>query len=172
MNKFPDFKNDRKGQLSIEYILVVGFVFVISVTVVVYAADAGELDTAMAAARSGAIEGANIDCFAVYPEKTFENNTDKHPRLISPSNVKIVKVDYINQGYNSTYKKTKIQLRILASAPSVEEAGDRNCLGDRINYYARENICKSFGTQNMTGLGCNPAYSKKYVFTTGDVKWV
>ena len=85
--------------------------------------------------------------------------------------MKIVKVDYINQGYNSTYKKTKIQLRIWASAPSVEDGGDRNCLGNRISYYARENICKAFGTQNMTNLGCNPAYSKKYIFTAG-VKWI
>jgi uncharacterized protein (UPF0333 family) len=173
MNKHPrDLKNNEKGQLSLEYIFVMGFIFVISVTLVVYAADADELATAMAAARSGAIEGANMDCFAVYPEETFENNTYKHPRLTSPSNVKIVKVDYINQGYNSTYKKTKIQLRIWASAPSVEDGGDRNCLGDRINYHARKSICESFETQNLTSASYNPVFTRKYVFTTGDVKWV
>ena len=173
MNKHPkDLKNNEKGQLSIEYILVMGFIFVISVTIVVSAADADELDTAMAAARSGAIEGANMDCFAVYPEETFENNTYKHPRLTSPSNVKIVKVDYIDQGYNSTYKKTRIQLRIWASSPSVEDKGDRNCLGDRINYHARKSICEAFETQNLTSAAYNPVFTRKYVFTTGDVKWV
>lgn len=173
MKKVPeDLKKDKGGQISVEYILLIGFIFVISAFIALSAANASELNTAMAAARTGAIEGANMDCFAVYPEETFKNNTVKHPRVISPSNVKIVKVDYVNNGYNSTYRKIKIQLRIWASAPSVENEGDRNCLGDRINYHARKSICESFQTQNMTNTIYNPVFTRKYVFTTADVKWV
>ena len=172
VNNFKGIKTDNNGQLSIEYIMVVGFIFLISVSIIFSAGDAQELNTAMAAARSGAIEGANMDSFAVYPQETFEKYTIEHPRLTSQSNVKIVRIDYTNKGYNSTYKKTKIQLKIWASSPSVQNPSDKNCLGDRINYHIRKSICEAFGTQNLTSAVFNPAFSDRYVFTTNDVKWV
>ena len=171
-NNFSSLKKDNSGQLSIEYILIVGFMFVISLFIIFQAGDAQELNTAMAAARSGALDGANMDSFAIYPKVTFDEYTTEHSRLTSQSNVKIVRVDYTNFGYNSTYKKIKIQLKIWASSPSVQNPADKNCLGDRMNYNVRKNICEAFKTQNLTNAVFNPAFSNRYVFTTSDVKWV
>ena len=163
---------DIKGQISIEIILILGFVLIIILGIASFVGEDTELNQAMAAARSGAINGANTDSFAVYPEETFKNYTAEHQRLLSPNNVKIIKIDYKNQGFNDKYNKTKIQLRISASAPSVTSISDRNALGDRVNFYARKSISESFNTSGQTNEMFNPAFSNRYIFTTTDVTWI
>jgi hypothetical protein len=93
-------------------------------------------------------------------------------RLLNPSSVKIIKIDYTNQGFDEKYNKTKIQLKISASAPSVTDISDRNVLGDRVNFYVRKSICGSFSTPNQTNDLFNPAFSNRYVITTTDVIWI
>lgn len=162
---------DIYGQITIEFVLLIGFILTLILGIATYLGEDIELTHAMAAGRSGAIEGSNIDSFAIYPEESFNNNIENHPRLISPSSVKIININYKNFGFNTTYNKTRIQFHITASCPTVEEQ-DKNPIGDRINYYARKRISESFGTSNQTNAAFNPAYSNKYVFTTADVKWV
>jgi uncharacterized protein (UPF0333 family) len=163
---------DTRGQISLELVLVVGLIFVIVMGIASVIGEDNELNQAMGAARSGAIEGANMDSFAVYPQDAFNNYTSGKSRLLGPTSVKIIKINYTNEGSNNTYNKTKIQLRITASAPSVTNSADRNSLGDRLNFYARKSICESFGTGNLTNSLYNPSYSNRYVFTTADVTWV
>ena len=162
---------ESKGQISIELILIIGFILIIVLGIASFLGEDTELNQAMAAARSGAINGANTDSLAIYPEEPFKNYTVEHQRLLSPSNVKIIKIDYTNQGFNEKYNKTKIQLRISASAPSVTDISDRNVLGDRVNFYARKSICESFGTSSQTNEMFNPAFSNEYMITTVDVTW-
>ncbi len=161
-----------KGQVSLELVLIMGFVILLILGIASFLGKNTELNQAMAVARSGAIQGANVDSFAIYPEETFKNYTVEHQRLLSLSNVKIIKIDYIDQGFNDKYNKTKIQLRIYASAPSVTDISDRNALGDRVNFYVRKSICESFGTSNQTNDMFNPAFSNRYMFTTTDITWV
>ena len=163
---------DFRGQISAEYILMVGFMLIIVLVVASSLGEQNELNIAMAAARSGAEEGANMGSFAIYPEDTFSNYTSGKPRLLTPSSIKIRRMNYTNQGFNLTYNRTRIQIRIYASAPSVSSASDRNSIGDRINFYARKSICEAFGTCNLTNNLFNPAFSNRYVFTTTDVQWV
>jgi hypothetical protein len=161
-----------KGQFTVEYILVMGFFFIIIGCLAYFTGEANELNQIMAAARSGAAEGSVVDSMAIYPQNAFSDYMQNHPRLLSPSSVRIVKIEYKNQGFNSTYNRTKIQLKIYASAPSVTTNEDRNCLGDRLNYYARKSISETFKTQNLTNSIFNPAFSNRYLVTTGDVCWV
>ena len=160
-----------QGQITVEFVLLVGIVFPVVLGICVYIGDDTELSQAMAAARSGAMEGSNIDNFAIYPEDSFNNNIDKHSRLNNPSSVKIINIDYKNFGFNATYNKTRNQLHITASCTTVQDP-DKNPLGDRINYFARKRISESFGTSSQTNSAFNPAYSNRYVFTTADVKWI
>ena len=102
----------------------------------------------------------------------FDNYTSSKSRLLGTTSIKIIRINYTDEGSNNTYNKTKIQLRITASAPTVTNTADKNALGDRINFYARQSICESFGTGNLTNSLYNPAYSNRYVFTTADVVWV
>ena len=163
---------DGKGQISIEFVILVGIILLIILGITTFFGNDVELNQDMAAARSGAIEGANSDSFAVYPEDDVKNYTIEHQRLLSPSSVKIIRIDYNNQGFNDKYNKTKIQLEITASAPNVLTSNDKNALGDRINFYVRKSICESSGTSYQTNSVFNPAFSNKYVFTTADVTWI
>jgi hypothetical protein len=163
--------NDLQGQLPIEFLIVVGITVILLFPLIMCLMDSNELNQAMSASRAGALQGALHDGLAIYPDDTYRDYIIKHPRLVNPSGVKITKIDYSNKGFNPSYQKTKIQLRVHASAPSGIDKSDRNCLGDRINYYARKKICESFRTQNLTNSVYNPAFSTHYVFTTVDVCW-
>lgn len=163
---------DTAGQLVPEYIMITGCIFIVICFTASIFGEANEMNLAMAAARSGASEGALIDTQAIYPEETFSDYMDEQSRLLIPSNVKIVKVDYKKQGYNPVYNRTKIQLKIYASTTSLESAKERNSLGDRINFYVRKSICQAFETENLTNSVFNPAFSHRYIFTTVDVQWV
>ncbi|KAF5068349.1 hypothetical protein [Methanobacterium aggregans] len=170
--KFSCGKLDSKGQLPIEYIMTMGVIFLVSLLFLSQAGCQSELNTALASARSGAIEGANMNSFALYPEETFQNYTSTHNTLTKPATVRIISIEYKNQGLSPTYRKEKIQIKVHASAPSVKNPADRNCLGDRINYHVRMSISQSFKTENLTNKVFNPAFSPRYVFTTCDVAWV
>lgn len=162
---------DSKGQLPIEFLLVVSLSIMVLIPLVLGLSDAGELNQAMSAARTGALQGAISDGLAIYPQESFKDYTFEHPRLLNPSGVKIVEINYLNQGFHEGYQKTKIQLKIHASAPSLTDKSDLNCLGDRINFNARKKITESFKTENLTNSLYNPAFSNRYIFTTTDVTW-
>lgn len=163
---------DQRGIYALEYILLIGMGILISTIFFYGVYDIKELNTCMAAARNGATEGALMDSYAIYPTEQYQYYTKRYPRLKSGSKVVILVIRYENQGFNAAYNKTKIQFEIVASAPSIKHADERNCLGDRINYYARKAICEAYNTQNLTNVYCNPAFSDRYFFTNLDVKWV
>lgn len=162
---------DDNGQISAEYIMIAGFMLLVSCVVAVFIINESELTHAMGAARSGASEGLMVDSLAIYSDEAFKDYENEHPRLISPSGVKIINISYENMGFNTAYNRTKIQLRIYASSSNMN-GSELNCLGDRINYNARKSICDVFSTQNITNSFYNPAFTNKYVITTADVKWV
>lgn len=166
-----DLKTDNNGQISAEYIMIAGFMLIVSCSVAIFISSDSELTHAMAAARTGSTQGIITDSLAIYPDEAFKNYEKDHQRLISPSGVKIVQIKYKNEGYQPLYNRTKIQLHIYAKAISMSSK-DLNCLGDRINYNARRSICITFNTQDLTNSFFNPAFSNKYVFTTADVEWI
>jgi uncharacterized protein (UPF0333 family) len=163
---------DKRGQLPIEFLLLVGFSVLFLMPLALSLSNAGELNQAMIAARVGALQGATMDSMAVYPEDAFSCYQQEHQRLLGPSAVKIVKITYSNQGFNQSYQRIKIQLKIYASAPMVLDKNARNSLGDRINFYARKKIAESFNTENLTNSFYNPVYSQKYACTTANVQWL
>ncbi len=163
--------DDVRGQYTIEFLIVVGVSLAIIIPLIISLADVNELNQAMTASRTGALEGALSDGLAIYPGDSFEHYETEHIRLLNPSSVKITKISYKNQGLSNAYNKTKIQLRIYASSPHIKDPKDRNCMGDRINYYARKKICESFQTENLTNSFYNPAFTDNYVFTTAEVRW-
>ena len=152
--------------------MIIGIGIIVSLSIAYCAVEAIELNTCMAAARNGALEGCMMDGLAVYPSEKFELYTKSHPRLKTCSKIVIIGMKWIDQGYDQHYLKTKIKLKIYASASTFMDKNDRTSAGDRINYYARKNICKAFKTENLTNIYYNPAFSDKYFFTTFEVEWV
>ncbi|PKL69139.1 MAG: hypothetical protein CVV28_01795 [Methanobacteriales archaeon HGW-Methanobacteriales-1] len=163
---------DNHGNIAIEYMLIVGMAFIISLMVLNFINTEQELDNALGAARSGASEGINMNNFAIYPKETFNTYETEKPTLISPSSIKIVKIEAKNQGYNINYKKTKIQLKVFVSCTKPLNSNEKNSLGDRINFNIRKSISICFKNENLTNSFYNPAFSPKYVFTTADIKWI
>lgn len=162
---------DSGGQISAEYMMIAGFMLIVSCSVALFISTDSELTHAMAAARSGATQGIITDSLAIYPDESYKNYEKEHFRLISTSGVKIVQIKYKNEGYQPLYNRTKIQLHIYATSTHMNST-DLNCLGDRINYNARRSICEVFNTKDLTNSFFNPAFSGKYVFTTADVDWI
>jgi hypothetical protein len=134
--------------------------------------DINELNNIMAAAHSGAILGTEMDSMAIYPRETFENYVEIHPRLKTGSKVIYIGAEYEKGGYDQKYKRNKLKVKIYASAHSLKYYDDRNCVGDRINYYVHKSICDSFKTENLTNIYYNPAFSDRYYITTAEVEWV
>ncbi len=166
------FKKDFKGQITTEYLLFAGFTLILVLFLLSYLGDENELNVAMSAARSGALEGIIMDDLAIYPEKSFKEYEITKKRLIGTSNIKIIKIETQNQGYDDRYGKVKIQLKVYASCYSLTKKVDKDSLGDRINYNVRKSISNCFGTENICNDLYNPAFSDNYFFTTADVKWV
>ena len=152
--------------------LIVGMAFIITLMISSFIINEQELNTALGAARTGATDGKMINSFSIFPVETFNSYEREKPDLLSPSSVKIIKIEAINQGYNENYGKTKIQLRAFVSCQTVSKKEYRDSLGDRINFHMRKSITQCFLTENLTNGIYNPAFSPKYVFTTADVKWV
>jgi hypothetical protein len=163
---------DFHGQYVLEYILILGFSILVSLSSLTLVYDINELNTIMASARSGVLLGSAMDGLAIYPHEKFDNYIKKHPRLITGSKIYFIRVIYEKDGYDPIYKRKKIKLKIYASIKSVYNVADRECIGDRINYYVRRSICKSFNTENLTNTYYNPAFSDNYFITTYDVVWV
>jgi len=161
-----------KGQITAEYLLILGFIIPALIIGSYLLGDTLELDMAIAAARDGAIQGANMDELAIYPRDAYyEYETGKNV-LLQPSSIQIIKIEAIDEGYNETYGKYKIRLIAYAHLEREIPYDYRNSLGDRINYNMRKNICITFKTENITNDFYNPAFSYNYMFTTSDVKWI
>lgn len=172
---YKEFKyilKDKNGQLNIEYILLIAISILVILSFFPYLNEINELNICMTVARNGAFEGAIMDSFAVYPEIKYEYYMKEHPRLKSGTKIVIIKLDYIKQGFDPKYQRNKIKIKVFASAPSLRNPSDRDCAGDRINYYIRKNICEAFKTENLTNTYYNPAFSDKYIITTAEVYWI
>ena len=163
---------DFNGQYTLEYVLILGVSILVALSTISLVYDINELNTIMGSARSGILLGSEMDSLAIYPRETFNNYIEKHPRLKTGSKVTFVGIIYEKDGYDPVYKKKKIKLKVYASVNYIYNYDDRECIGDRINYYVRRSICNSFKTENLTNIYYNPAFSDNYYITTYDVEWV
>lgn len=163
--------NDEKGQLSGEYMLLVGSLIVVLMISIFMIANENELNIAMATAKSGADEGVASSSSAIYPKETF-NEYDDMEGLKHPYSVSIVNVSYNSSGIDENYGKQKIQFKVYAKASADYNKKELDSIGDRINYNLRKSVAMSFNTTDSTNKLYNPVFSNNYVFTTANVVWV
>ena len=166
-------KIDKKGQMTVELILLVSFAIVSAMILANAVMDSNELNMAMASARNGAYEGISSNGLAIYPKESFDNySTDpKKQSMMRQKCIKIVKITEAYKGKDN-FNRTRIQLKIYASCPNLKTKEEKESAGDRINYNVRKSITNSFKTENITNKLFNPAFSNKYSFTTANVVWV
>lgn len=163
---------DNTGQVSAEFLFVFGVLILIVMLSIVFVSDQQELNIAMSAARSGAIEGVGTSSSAIYSEDTFRDYSYDKESLLMPYDVRIVNVSYRDLGYDVNYEKRWIQFEVYAKTSDRFDSDELVSIGDRINYNLRKSLAVSFNSTASTNNLYNPVFSNHYVYTTANVKWV
>ena len=163
---------DKNGQISAEFLFLFGVLIIIIMVSIVFISGENELNTAMEAARSGAIEGIATSSSAVYPKDTYRDYSKTKEDLLMPYSVDIVNISYEEQGHDYNYDKEKIQFKVYAKTSDRFSKDELVSIGDRINYNLRKSLAISFNTTSTTNKLYNPVFSQHYVYTTANVKWV
>ena len=166
-------KIDKKGQITVELLLLISFALITAILLANAIIDANELNVAMASAREGAFEGISSNGLAIYPKESYDNYSKdiKKQPLLREKSIKIISINQTIKGKDN-FNRTRIQLKIYASSPDVRTKEQKEAVGDRINYNVRKSITESFKSENITNKLFNPAISNKYSFTTANVVWV
>ena len=164
--------NDNSGQISAEFLFLFGVMIMILMLGFVFMAGEHELNRAMAAAKSGAIEGIGTSSGAIYPEDTYRDYSHTKSDLLTPYSVEIVNISYNDIGYDANYDKKKIQFKVYAKTDRDFDSEELVSIGDRINYNLRKSLAMSFNSTQSTNKLYNPVFSPHYVYTTANVKWV
>lgn len=163
---------DNKAQMSAELLFLFGALIIVLMISVVFIAGENELNIAMAAARSGAIEGLAASSSGIYQVDTYRDYSDSKTSLLYPYSVEIVNVSYAEMGRDTNYDKEWIQFTVYARTSDKFKNDELVSIGDRINYDLRKSIAVSFNTTQATNGLYNPVFSPHYVYTTANVKWV
>ncbi|MGL6298139.1 MAG: hypothetical protein ACRC1M_03120 [Methanobacteriaceae archaeon] len=164
--------SDNTGQLSIEMIFIVGFIFILVFSIAVVFNNENELNIAMSSSRTGVLNAISMDGTGIFQKKTYDDHEANKSNLTMPNSVKLVKIVKNDLGYHNTYKKYRIQFKVYLSSNDIKTTNDRNSISERVNLYVRKSIADSFPEENSGSTLYNPVFSKRYVFTTAGVGWV
>ncbi len=163
---------DNAGQISAEFLFLFGVLIVTVMIGIVFISGEHELNTAMAAARSGVIEGAASSSSAIYPEDTYRDYCHTKNNLMAPYSVEIVNISYEDLGYDINYDKKWIRFSVYAKTDDRFDSEELVSIGDRINYNLRKSLAMSFNSTASTNKLYNPVFSSHYIYTTANVKWI
>ena len=163
---------ENSGQISGEFIFLTGVLIVILMLSAVFIASENELNIAMSAARSGAVEGVGMSSTGMYARDTYNEYSDSGNGLLYPYSVDILNVSYNEMGLDNAYGKKKIQFKVYAKSSKQYSKSELDSIGDRINYNIRKSVAISFNSTTSTNKLYNPVFSPHYVFTTANVKWL
>ncbi|MBO6123717.1 MAG: class III signal peptide-containing protein [Methanobrevibacter sp.] len=161
---------DNKGQISAEFLFLIGVMILIVMISIVFIAQEQELNQAMASARNGVSEGLAASS-GIYPEDTYREYSTSKTSLMYPYSVEIINISYTDLGYDNNYDKKRIQFMVYAKTSDKFKADELVSIGDRINYNLRKSIALGFNTTQSTNNLYNPVFSPHYVYTTANVKW-
>lgn len=163
---------DSRAQISAELLFLFGVLVLVFMISVIFIANQNELNTAMAAARSGAIEGIALTSSGIYPIDTYREYSNSDMNILNPYCVELVNVSYLEMGMDNNYNKKRIQFKVYAKSSKEFNSDKLVSIGDRINYNLRKSVAISFNSTDATNKLYNPVFSQHYVFTTANVKWV
>ena len=163
---------DSRAQISAELLFLFGVLVLVFMVSVIFIANQNELNTAMAAARSGAIEGIALTSSGIYPIDTYREYSNSDMNILNPYCVELVNVSYLEMGMDNNYNKKRIQFKVYVKSSKEFNSDELVSIGDRINYNLRKSVAISFNSTDATNKLYNPVFSQHYVFTTANVKWV
>lgn len=146
---------DSRGQVSLEFIILVGAILVMVVAAFPYIARANELNKALAAARDGATFAAGMRGLGYRGENVAE---------IPPGVVKIKKIEMVNQGNYSNLQWYRFEIHISAPSYITSNSTYRQSLCGTVTNQAMRYVYYAFNGEWKDYSRVNTTY---YSFTAG-----
>lgn len=154
---------NNKGQITVEYILLLSIILVILITTTNTIQKESEKNTILHAAQIGAQIGVNKNGYAMYYNDTFNNYQENYERLLYPTEIKV-----INITMNETGKNIKLQVYLHSNTVLTER--EQYMIGYRVNYYLRKTIVETFNKK--TSSPYDYIETNNYKIENNTVKWV
>ncbi|OED30861.1 class III signal peptide-containing protein [Methanosphaera sp. WGK6] len=154
---------NNKGQLSVEYILMLSIIIIILISSISMISDEFEKNTILTAAQFGAQNGIDKNGYAMYYNDTFNHYQNDYPKLLTSTEIKLIKIELYENN-------TTLELQVYAHSNALS-APEKNIVGARINYYIRKSVSETFNS-TPCNIFYDPTKSNKYVIKTKSVIWL
>lgn len=155
---------NNKGQITEEYILIVGMIIVILILMSHVLIIESEKNLILESAQTGAQIGIDKNAYAMYYNDTFNNYMINYPKLLYPTEIKVINISIIEN--NNT-----MSLQVLLHSNNYLTNNQKEIVGFRVNYYIRKTISETFN-QEGTDLYYENCQSNNYKIETKKVKWI
>lgn len=155
---------NNKGQITVEYMLLLSLIILILLFSAKTIMDETEKNTILTSAQIGAQIGVDKNAYAMYYNDTFNNYQDNYPKLLHPTEIKVIMI-------NMTENGNQLQLQAVLHANAYLNSNEKNVISSRVNYYIRRSISEAFETKS-NDLYYDNLQIKNYKINTKIVKWV
>jgi len=155
---------NNKGQIIVEYILIVVVIFLIIIPMTHVFLIESEKNIIIESAQIGAQIGIDKNAYAMYYNDTFNNYMDNYPRLLYPTEIKVINISIIENENNIT-------LQVFLHSNDYLTNNQKEIVGSRVNYYIRKTISETFN-QKDTDLYYENCQSNNFKIETKKVKWI
>ena len=154
----------NKGQITAEYILIVGVIIVILTLTSQVLIIESEKNLILEYAQTGAQIGIDKNAYAMYYNDTFNNYMTNYPKLLYPTEIKVINISIIENN-------SSISLQVFLHSNNYLSNNQKEIVGSRVNYYIRKTISETFN-QDSTDLYYENCQSNNYKIETKKVKWI
>ena len=162
--KATNIKNN-KGQITLEYILFTSIIILILIQTTHTIIQENEKNTIQTAAQIGAQEGIDKNGYAMYYNDTYNNYQQMHPKLLNPTQIKLIKTKLIEKP-NQT-----IDIQITLHTNTQLTTQEKNIIESRITYYTRKSIAQTLNIQTNDTFYEN-LQTKQYKINKQYINWV
>ena len=155
---------NNKGQIVAEYILVIGIIIVILITMSQILIEESEKNTILESAQIGAQIGIDKNAYAMYYNDTFNNYMLNYPKLLYPTEISVINISMMNNN-------SSIILQVSLHSDNYLTNNQKEIVRSRVNYYIRKTISETFNQKN-SDLYYENCQTNNYKIETKKVKWI
>ncbi len=155
---------NNKGQITVEYILIVGIIIILFATISHISIIESEKNTILESAQIGTQIGLDKNAYAMYYNDTFNDYMINYPRLTFPLEIKVINVTLLDNGNVQS-------IQVVLHSNAYLTSNQKEIISSRINYYIRKTISETFNQEN-NDLYYENCKSNNFKIETKKVKWV
>ena len=155
---------NNKGQITVEYIIIISIILLILTITLTTITDQTEKNIILTSAQVGAQIGIDKNAYAMYYNDTFNNYQENYPKLLNPTEIKIIQI-------NLTESNNKIELQVTLHTNTKLNSNEKYIIGSRVNYYVRKTIAETYNKKSNDTYYENIQINNQKI-KTKIVKWV